>query len=378
MAASGNYIAESDVDNWPTKVDASEPFTTDKVHVANNTITVTTSNIATCTEIQFSSTGVVPAPLETGVIYYAILVTEFVIKVALTPVLAAVPTPIDLADQGSGTHTLDIGSGSSTVERQEVIDRAEQLIEKITKDYFYIKTFTIYRDGNGKDKLFLGLIPHILISTSKLRLTDLVMAKDSTTLTSETGGFTVAMVGEKIYISAGTNFIVGWYTIATHVDTNEVTLNKTAATAGAGSVGVGTMGGIVEVKLSGVELGASWYTYDIDSIYLDPEAVSGSELPELMLRLKYKTRLFPRGQGNIKITGTYGWSACPVAIKQTAIILCRYENDETLYTKYDDLVLDRLGDMSQSRGQKRFLTGVMEADRLVRNYIRKKPMLGVA
>jgi len=378
MAASGNYIAESDVDNWPTKVDASEPFTTDKVHVANNTITVTTSNIATCTEIQFSSTGVVPAPLETGVIYYAILVTEFVIKVALTPVLAAVPTPIDLADQGSGTHTLDIGSGSSTVERQEVIDRAEQLIEKITKDYFYIKTFTIYRDGNGKDKLFLGLIPHILISTSKLRLTDLVMAKDSTTLISETGGFTVAMVGEKIYISAGTNFIVGWYTIATHVDTNEVTLNKTAATAGAGSVGVGTMGGIVQVKLSGVELGDSWYTYDIDSIYLDPEAVSGSEMPELMLRLKYKTRLFPRGQGNIKITGTYGWSACPVAIKQTAIILCRYENDETLYTKYDDLVLDRLGDMSQSRGQKRFLTGVMEADRLVRNYIRKKPMLGVA
>ena len=212
----------------------------------------------------------------------------------------------------------------------------------------------------------------------KLRLTDLVMAQDSTTLTSETGGFTVAMVGEKIYISAGTNFLVGWYTIATHVDTNEVTLNKTAATAGAGSSGIGVMGGIVQVKLSGVELGASWYTCDIDSIYLDPEATSSDELPELMLRLKYATGLFSRGQGNIKITGTYGWISCPVAIKQVAIILCRYENDGTLYTKYDDLVADKLGDMSQSRGQKKFLTGVMEADRLIRNYIRKKPMMGVA
>ena len=97
-----------------------------------------------------------------------------------------------------------------------------------------------------------------------------------------------------------------------------------------------------------------------------------------MLRMKQKESLFPKGMGNIKITGTYGWSACPVSIKRAAVILCRYENDETLYTKYDDLVSDRLGDMSQSRGQKKFLTGLMEADRLIRNYIRKRPMMGVA
>jgi len=379
MGAEGNYIVESDVDNWPTVAAVpAEDFAVGDVNITENWISGLANNIATCTEIQFSSTGVVPAPLETGVIYYAINVNATTIRVAETPVLAAVPTPIDLTDQGSGTHTLDIGSGSSTAERQEVIDRAEQLIENITKDFFHSKTFAIYRDGNGKDKLFLGLIPHILTDTSKLRLTDLAMAQDSTTLASETGGFTAAMVGEKIYISAGTNFIVGWYTIATHVDTNEVTLDKTAATVGAGSEGIGAMGGIVEVKLSGIELGASWYTFDIDSIYLNPEAATGDELPELLLRMRYKTKLFPKGQGNIKITGTYGWVACPVAIKQVAIILCRFENDETLYTKYDDLVSDRLGDMSQSRGQKKFLTGLMEADRLIRNYIRKRPMMGVA
>ncbi len=382
MTASGNYIVESDVDNWPAAaIIPAETFEIGAVDIydvgdANaNKITVAT-NIATCTELQFSSTGEVPAPLETGVIYYAINVDTTHIRVAETPVLAAAGTAIHLTDVGSGTHTLDIGSGSSTAERQEVIDRVEQLIEKITRDYFYIKTFEIYRDGNGKDKLFLGLIPNILTSTGQLRLTDLAMVKDNTTLTSVIGGFTDAMVGQLIYISGGTNFIVGWYTIATYVDTNEVTLNKTAATKGDGSVGVGAMGE-VRVELSGIDLGISWYTSDIDSIYLNPEAASGDELPELMLRLKYQRILFPKGMGNIKITGTCGWISCPVAIKRVAIILCRYENDETLYTKYDDLVSDKLGDASYGRGQKKFLTGVQEADRLIRNYIRKKPMMGV-
>ena len=142
--------------------------------------------------------------------------------------------------------------------------------------------------------------------------------------------------------------------------------------------GVGAMGGIVQIKLSGIELSATWYAFDVDSIYLDPQAASGNETAELMLRLRYTKSLFPKGQGNIKIVGTYGWLACPVAIKQAAIILCRYENDETLYTKYDDLVSEKLGDASYGRGQKKFLTGVQEADRLVRNYIRNRPMLGAA
>lgn len=298
MAASGNYIAESDVDNWLSVVAATEDFATTAVDIATEKITVV-NDIATCTEIQFSSTGEVPAPLVTGTIYYAIRVDATHIKVALTPVLAAAGTAIDLTDVGSGTHTLDIGSGSSDTERQEVIDRAELLIEKITKDYFYVKAFEIYRDGNANDKLFLKLIPDVL--------------------------------------------------------------------------------SVTEILISGIELATTWWTYNTNSVYLDPEASIVAELPELMLRMKYKQKLFPKGMGNVKITGTYGWSACPVAIKQAVIILCRFENDETLYTKYDDLVSDKLGDMTQNRGaDKKFLTGLMEADRLIREYIRKKPMMGIA
>lgn len=292
MAAAGNYIVESDVDNWPVTIAATEDFATTDVDISTEKITVT-NDIATCTEIQFSSTGAVPAPLVTGTIYFAIRVDATHIKIAETPVLAAAGTAIDLTDVGSGTHTLDIGSGSSEAERQEIIDRAEQLIEKVTHDYFYAKAFEIYWNGNGKDKLFLGLIPHIL--------------------------------------------------------------------------------SVTEIKLSGIVLGATWYTFNANSVYLNPEAAIGD------VELFLQTKLFPKGMGNVKVTGTYGWTACPVAIKQAAIILCRYENDETLYTKYDDLVSDKLGDMTQNRGaDKKFLTGLMESDRLIRNYIRKKPMMGIA
>jgi len=244
----------------------------------------------------------VPAPLVTGTIYYAINVDATHIKVASTPVLAAAGTAIDLTDVGSGTHTLDIGSGSSEAERQEIIDRAEQLVESITHDYFYAKDFVVYRNGNGKDKLFLGFIPNIL--------------------------------------------------------------------------------SVTEILLSGIELSSSWWTFNTNSVYLDPEAVTGDELPELLLRLKYKTRLFPKGMGNIKVTGTYGWTSCPVAIKRAVIMLCRYENDETLYTVHSgDIKSEKLGDYSYTLFDNVSVagfTGIDAVDKLLKNYIRKKPIMGIA
>ncbi len=296
MAASGNYCEESGVDNWLTVIAATEDFATSAVDISTEKITVT-NDIATCTEIQFSSTGEVPTPLVTGTIYYAIRVDATYVKVATTPILAAAGTAINLTDVGSGIHTLDIGSGSSESDRQEVIDRAEQLIERITRDYFYAKDFAVYRNGNDNDQLFLGLVPDII--------------------------------------------------------------------------------SVTEVLISGVALTTSWYTNDVNSVYLDPEAetLSAGDMAELHLRLKYKRRLFPEGMGNIKITGTMGHINTPVAIKKAAIILCRAENSETLYTRYDDFQQEKLGDYSYNRGSKRYLTGIMEADQLIRNYIRRKPML---
>lgn len=302
MAASGNYIVESDVDNWPIVKSVDEDFAIGAVDTTNNQITLITNDVPTCTEIRFSSTGAVPAPLETGVVYYSIYVSSKVFKVAETPVLAAAGTPIPLADVGSGTHTVDIGSGVSETERQEVIDRAEQLIENITRDYFYEKDFVVYRDGNGKDRIFLKFIPHVL--------------------------------------------------------------------------------DVTEIKLSGIELDDSYWTFDINSVYLDPEVAVG-ETAEMMLRASQYTKLFPKGMKNVKVTGTYGWSACPVAIKRAAILLCRYENDETLFEAHSsgDLKSEKIGDYSYTIADgmsSKSTIGIDEIDKLLKNYIRKRPMMGIA
>ncbi len=301
MPSSGNYIVESDVDNWADAVSTTETFATSAVVIATDRITVA-NDIDTGSLIRFSSTGVVPAPLVTGTAYYAINIDATHIEVATNPVNAAAGTAIDLTDVGSGTHTLDVGEGSSTTDRQEVINRAEQLIENVTQDYFYAKAFVIYQNGNGKDRLFLGLIPDVL--------------------------------------------------------------------------------SVTEIKLSGVELTSSWWTYDINSVYLDPEAVTSDsgDMAELHLRLKYERALFPEGMGNIKVTGTYGWSSVPVAVKRAAILLCKAENDPTLYPAYKgSLKSEKLGDYSYTLADidTKESTGIDEVDRLLKNYIKKKPMLGV-
>lgn len=299
MAASGNYIVESDISNWDDAVSSTETFATTAVNITTDRITVA-NDIDTASLIRFSSTGVVPAPLVAGTAYYAINIDATTIEVATSAVNAAAGTAVDITDVGSGTHTLDTGEGSGTTDRQEIINRVEQTIELITKDYFYSKAFVIYIDGNSNDRLFLGLIPDVLTVT--------------------------------------------------------------------------------EIKISGVELPDSWWTSDVNSVYLDPEAVTGDEddLPELYLRLSYKHRLFPKGMGNIKVTGTYGWSSTPPAIKQAAIILASSENDSTLYPGYSStLKSEKIGDYAYTLADidMKSSTGIESADKLLRNYIRKKPML---
>ncbi len=301
MSASGNYIVESDVDNWADAVSSTETFATTDVVIATERITVT-NNIATGSLIRFSSTGVVPAPLVTGTAYYAINVDATHITVATTPVTAAAGTAIDLTNVGTGTHTLDVGEGSSTADRQAIINEAEQLIELVTEDYFYAKVLVIYLDGNDNDRLFLGLQPDIL--------------------------------------------------------------------------------SVTEILVSTVALTTSWWTYDINSVYLDPDAVSVSpgDRAELHLRLKYKRKLFPEGIGNIKITGTYGWSSVPPAIKRAAIILCRAQNDSTLYPSYGTLKSEKIGDYSYTLAENTMQssTGIDIVDKLVKQYIRKKLIMGSA
>lgn len=51
------------------------------------------------------------------------------------------------------------------VQKRQLIQEQEALLEKITHDYFYSKAFIRELNGNNKDRLFLGLIPDILTVT---------------------------------------------------------------------------------------------------------------------------------------------------------------------------------------------------------------------
>jgi hypothetical protein len=74
---------------------------------------------------------------------------------------------------------------------------------------------------------------------AQLTVTDLATDGAGTGLSSATGGFTAAMVGNIIRISGGT-LTAGWYEITARADTNNVTIDRSAGlgkTGGTGNVG---------------------------------------------------------------------------------------------------------------------------------------------
>lgn len=96
---------------------------------------------------------------------------------------------------------------------------------------------------------------------AQLSLSDLATpGAGSTTLTSATGGLTLAMKGNWIYIAAGTNFTVDYYQITAHTNTNTVTLDRSPTPGGAGGGdGEGKVGGsratLIDAALEAISAG---------------------------------------------------------------------------------------------------------------------------
>lgn len=81
-------------------------------------------------------------------------------------------------------------------------------------------------------------------ATAQLALTDLATSGAGVkTITSVTGGFTAAMIGNCIRIASGTNFTAGYYWIDGYTDTNTITVTVSPTAGGAGSAGNGKIGG---------------------------------------------------------------------------------------------------------------------------------------
>lgn len=89
-----------------------------------------------------------------------------------------------------------------------------------------------------------------LQNAAQLTGTDLTCTAASTTVTSATGGFTAAMIGNVIHLTAltGTGAIIGWYEITAYTDTNNIVLDRTP-TNGVNNITAGTfyVGGALNV-----------------------------------------------------------------------------------------------------------------------------------
>lgn len=68
-------------------------------------------------------------------------------------------------------------------------------------------------------------------------------AQNSTTVTSDGTPFLSTMVDNCIQVTGGTNFITGFYRVVTFNSTSSIVVDRAPATAGAGSVGTGALGG---------------------------------------------------------------------------------------------------------------------------------------
>ena len=97
-----------------------------------------------------------------------------------------------------------------------------------TESQWWIRTDGTDTNGGGFDDSITGAGTNYCDQASaQLTLTDLATSGAGVaTLTSATGGFTSAMIGNCIRIVAGTNLVEGFYFITGYTDTNTVTIDR--------------------------------------------------------------------------------------------------------------------------------------------------------
>ena len=270
---------------------------------------------------------------------------------------------------GNYVHEDDIDNWPESYadpEQQEVIDRIEELVEKITGDYFYPKDFDIYLDGNGKSRIFLSFKPNIL-SISSIEVSGVSLGtswythdEDSVYLDSELPSNGVLEVETVLFPKGRGNIHIvgtkGWPDGKLDIDNVSgifqvgETISAPAPPGGSGATA--TVKEVYPTYLKIINRSAT--------NFVENEQITGAT-----------------SGATADVNNLYGAvNDPPRAIKKACIILCRYDNDNTLYTKYA-FDSEHLGDWSYARGGKKHLTGVVEADEQLIPFIKRKPLIGV-
>jgi len=270
-------------------------------------------------------------------------------------------------------------AGATDVEKQAIIDGAEKLVERITKDYFYPKNFHEFLNGNGRDRIFLAIRQKIL-SVNYLAICDIPLAtvdKTGTDISGTAGEYTVILT-----ISTTKDYYKNAYL---GVKDNSESVNKLwgcRILSNTASDGDGKATFTLEQPLKmtleeadTVSIITNW-DYDIDCIYRNPKGVTHEPGTLMEPAEFFIDNYFPKGVRNVEVKGTIGHYTCPQAIKDACVILARHENDSTLYTSYSEFKSEKLGDYSYTRDDsQKYMTGVTEADLKIKPYINHRLVL---
>lgn len=237
----------------------------------------------------------------------------------------------------------------SDSEKTAICDQAEDTIERITHDYFYPKPFDIKVNGSGNSRIFMPFIQNVLhISKVEVFDTDLSYFDfDKFSLTGEYDDLGYVQIFQKGINNVRIKGTKGWaekITITGVSGDFEVWETITGGTSEATAV-------VKEVNDSYLLIAGKSKQFTAD------ETITG-------------------GTSEATATTTPSENNPPLAIKNACIKLAMSKQDSTLYTYYSDLESERLGDYSYKRGSgAKFLTGIVEVDRLIKPYILTRPLL---
>jgi len=270
-------------------------------------------------------------------------------------------------------------SGFTAGEKEEKILKAERLVEKLTKDYFYPKNFILIMNGNDKNRMYLPVRPRILsinqlsINTEYISTTDLT----GSNIEGTKGNYTI-----ELHINTVLNaFRDSYISIYDYSKTEDrywgCKILSNTLTDGNGK-SVFTLEEAIPETLANedtVSIITNW-RYDEDSVF--SPLVGEIKEPGVLIEpinLYVRDKMFVKGENNIKIIGSYGYYNCPQAIMDACVILVQYDMEPERYETYNFRSESLSGAYSYDRGEEKMLSGIVEADQLLRNYINKRLVL---
>lgn len=260
-------------------------------------------------------------------------------------------------------------AGATTATKLEVIERVEAEIERLTRDIFYEAPFDIFRDGDGADFLALNLRGRIQ-SISAIYHLGVAMNAVNYSFTANVIHRSASGIGSDDYLRYLEN------------------RRKRLGDAGLFPEGLGNL------EIVGTMGWPEKLPYDnLSGTFRVGETITGAtnSYTALVKRVT-PTALWIAGKsgqydddeevegGTSEATADVNSSDGavtdePNAIKQACVMLARYDNDTTLYTRYEE-GSESIAGVSYSN-PRRPLTGIREIDRMIRRFVRKVPRIGV-